>query len=78
MNYTHKDFKELKKQLGLKNRDIALIIGLTEFSVKNQTSPSKELPTWAKAMLYGYEYRPVNVIVTRQRNSDPWIEESKP
>lgn len=51
-NPTHKDFKELKKQLGLKNRDIALIIGLTEFSVKNQTAPSKELPTWAKSMIY--------------------------
>lgn len=48
----HKDFKELKKQLCLKNKDIALIIGLTEFSVKNQTAPSKELPTWAKSMIY--------------------------
>lgn len=64
MKYTHKDFKELKKQLGLKNRDIALITGLTEFSVKNQTAPSKELPTWAKSMVYIYK------IPTRRLNSD--------
>lgn len=51
-NPTHKDFKAMKKALNLKNRDIALIIGLTEFSVKNQTAPSKELPTWAKSMVY--------------------------
>jgi len=54
-NYTHKDFKELKKQLGLKNRDISLIVGLSEFSVKNQTAPSKELPTWAKSMIYVFK-----------------------
>jgi len=54
-NYTHEDFKELKKQLGLKNRDIALIIGLTENSVKSQTAPSKKLPTWAKSMIYVYK-----------------------
>ena len=61
---THKDFKELKKHLGLKNRDIALIIGLTEFSVKNQTAPSKELPTWAKSMIYVFN------IPTRGLNPD--------
>ena len=49
---THKNFKEFKKAMNLKNKDIALIIGLTENSVKNQTAPSKELPTWAIAMIY--------------------------
>ncbi|MFD0701776.1 hypothetical protein [Myroides pelagicus] len=54
-NYTHEDFKEMKKDLKLTNRDIADITGLTEASVKNQTKPSaNELPPWIKTMLYIY------------------------
>lgn len=49
---THEDFKALKKDLKLKNADIGLIIGLSADSVKNQTQPSKELPTWARAMIF--------------------------
>ena len=63
-NPTHKDFKEFKKAMNLKNKDIALIIGLTENSVKNQTAPSKELPTWAKSMIYVFN------TPTRRLNSD--------
>ena len=48
---THSDFKEMKKQLKLTNASIAAQIGLTADSVKNQTAPAKELPTWAKAMI---------------------------
>jgi len=48
---THADFKEMKKQLGLTNALIASEIGLTTDSVKNQTAPAKELPTWAKSMI---------------------------
>ena len=48
---THSDFKEMKRQLGLTNALIASEIGLTTDSVKNQTAPAKELPTWAKSMI---------------------------
>ena len=48
---THADFKEMKKQLKLTNASIASEIGLTADSVKNQTAPAKELPTWAKSMI---------------------------
>ena len=48
---TRADFKEMKKQLGLTNALIASEIGLTTDSVKNQTAPAKELPTWAKSMI---------------------------
>lgn len=48
---THSDFKKMKKQLGLTNALIASEIGLTTDSVKNQTAPAKELPTWAKSMI---------------------------
>ena len=51
---THSDFKEMKKQLKLTNASIAAEIGLTADSVKNQTAPAKELPTWAKSMLLVY------------------------
>lgn len=49
---THADFKEMKKQLGLTNASIASEIGLTADSVKNQTAPAKELPAWAKSMIF--------------------------
>ena len=52
---THEDFKTMKKQLGLTNALIASEIGLTANSVKNQTSPAKELPAWAKSMLLVYQ-----------------------
>lgn len=42
----------MKKQLGLTNALIASEIGLTSDSVKNQTAPSKELPAWAKSMIF--------------------------
>lgn len=50
--YTHDDFKAMKKALKLTNADIAKIIGLTTNSVKTLSQPSAELPSWAKAMLY--------------------------
>lgn len=48
----HSDFKAMKKALGLTNAYIAEITGLSVDSVKTMTQPSKELPTWAKAMIY--------------------------
>lgn len=51
-NPTHQDLKDLKKQFKLKNSDIAEIVGLTVDSVKTMTQPNKELPSWAKAMIY--------------------------
>lgn len=48
----HSDFKELKKEFNLKNADIAEIVGLTVDSVKSMTQPNKELPSWAKSMIY--------------------------
>ena len=49
---THQQFKELKKELNLKNADIAKITGLTVDSVKTMTQPNKELPSWAKSMIF--------------------------
>lgn len=45
-------FKAMKKALKITNADIAEITGLTADSVKNQTQPNKELPTWAKSMIF--------------------------
>jgi hypothetical protein len=52
MEPTHIEFKELKKEFNLKNSDIAEIVGLTVDSVKTMTQPNKELPSWAKSMIF--------------------------
>lgn len=51
-NITHLEFKELKKEFKLNNADIAEIVGLTVDSVKTMTQPNKELPSWAKSMIF--------------------------
>jgi hypothetical protein len=49
------DFKQMKKDLKLTNKDIANIIGTGETNVKNQTAPNKKkIATWANSMLYVY------------------------
>jgi len=53
-NFTSEDFKEMKKALGLTNKDVADIIGTSESNVKMQTAPGRELGTWAKSMVYVY------------------------
>jgi len=55
MNYNNKDWKEFKSEFNLKNKDISIIIGITEPSIKNQTMASKKLPTWAKAFIYSWK-----------------------
>lgn len=52
---THILFKEFKKELGLNNAYIAQIVGLTPDSVKTMTQPNKELPSWAKAMIFTWQ-----------------------
>lgn len=50
--FTHEDFREMKKALKINNADIAIIAGLTEGSVKTLTKRSVELPSWIKTMIY--------------------------
>lgn len=45
-------WRNLKQKYKLKNKDIANILGLNKHYVRNATAPSKELPTWAKAMIF--------------------------
>ena len=52
INPTHQDLKDLKKQFKIKNSDIAAIVGLPVDSVKTMTQPGKELPSWAKSMIF--------------------------
>ena len=49
---THEDFKTMKKQLKLTNASIAEITGLSTDSVKTMTQPNRELPAWAKSMIF--------------------------
>lgn len=47
MNW-HERFKEMKRQLGYTNADIAKITGNTSDSIKSSTQPNKEIPRWLK------------------------------
>jgi hypothetical protein len=48
----HKEFRGLKKDLGLTNADIAAIIGNSADSVRVVTLPSKSIPRWLKFAIY--------------------------
>ena len=48
-------FKSMKKELKLTNSDIADITGLTVDSVKTMTQPNRDLPAWAKSMIFVWQ-----------------------
>jgi hypothetical protein len=50
----HEKFNELVEQLGGRKK-LAAFLGMAESSVKNQLAPAKELPRWARSMLYVQE-----------------------
>ena len=52
----HERFNELLNQLG-DRKDLADYLGLTYGNIKNMLMPSRNLPTWAKSMLYVQERR---------------------
>lgn len=60
--YTQENFKQFKKDVGLNNRELSEITGLAYQTVKN-VSQAKELPPWARAMLWMYHQQPVDELV---------------
>lgn len=54
MNW-HDRFKQMKKERGYTNKDIAEITELNYDSVKNQTQPNKDLPRWLKLTIVVFE-----------------------
>lgn len=52
MGNNNKEFKKMKKELGITNSDVAEIIGLESSSVKNATSPNVKSPSWVRGMVY--------------------------
>jgi len=54
MNW-HNRFKEMKKGLGMTNKDIAEITGNEYNSIKSVTQPNKEIPRWLKLAIVVYE-----------------------
>lgn len=48
-------YRELKKEMGWKNEDVARILGFTPDSVKVVTGPNKPLPAWAKLAIEVYD-----------------------
>lgn len=57
---SHTDFRAMKKQLKLKNRDIANVLGLSESTVRSSTSKSREVPSWAKGMIFIWKLLAIN------------------
>jgi hypothetical protein len=51
----HKRFKAMKSGLGMKNADIAEIIGNTPDSVRSVTQPNRDIPRWLKLAIVVYE-----------------------
>ena len=49
---SHKDFNNILKESGTNRKELAENIGLKYSSVNNQLAPSKELPTWAKSVVF--------------------------
>lgn len=49
-----RDFDKMLKELNLDYRKLSKILSMQYDSVKNQCAPAKELPKWAKSMLYVY------------------------
>jgi len=54
MNW-HNRYKEMKKNLGYTNNDIAEIIGNTPDSIKSSTQPNKDIPRWLKLAIVIFE-----------------------
>ena len=66
-----KRFKNLKKEMGYKNEDIANIIGLNKASVNNQTQPNAKFPSWLKLSVVIHEVmkeKAENTIPEKQLN----------
>lgn len=54
----HTRYKEMKKGLGLTNKDIAEITGNKPASIGTVTQPNGDFPRWAKLAIYIYELKP--------------------
>jgi DNA-binding XRE family transcriptional regulator len=66
-----KRFKNLKKEMGYTNEDIANIIGLNKASVNNQTQPNAKFPSWLKLSVVIHEVmkeKAENTIPEKQLN----------
>ena len=54
-NNWHKRFRQMKKDLKLKNKDISAITGNTTESITSGTKPSTPLPRWVKLAIFVHE-----------------------
>lgn len=54
--YTAQDFKDLKKELKLTNKDVAEILNTSEENIKSQTGAHKPIGRWAVGMIYIWKH----------------------
>jgi hypothetical protein len=47
--------REMLKELGMNEQDLANLVGIQVGSVLNQCSPKKNRPTWLRTMLHVYK-----------------------
>lgn len=53
-NYSHEEFKEMKKSLKINNKDIAELLNCTEQNIRNHSNPKKKLGKIPISMLFIY------------------------
>ena len=53
-NYTHEEFKEMKRDLKITNKDIAKLLKCSEQNIRNHSVPGKELGKIPVSMLFIY------------------------
>jgi hypothetical protein len=75
MKNEHQRFRQMKKDLDLKNSDIAEITGNKEAGIKNATQPNKPLPRNLKLAIHVHEHHmkttvsPLNKFIDQQKES---------
>lgn len=51
------EFKQILKAEGLNGKKFAELMNMNYDSYKTQTQPSKKLPKWVKAFVFGYKLK---------------------
>ena len=53
--YTHDDFKKMKRELKITNKDIAEILNCSEQNIRNHSAPGEKLGKIPISMLFIYD-----------------------
>ena len=68
-NFTHNEFKIMKRELKITNKDIADLLNCSEQNIRNHSSPNKELGKIPISMLFIYRKMYADLTVAHFRGS---------